>query len=156
MKFLSAIFIFLFSMTAFATTMGRYVGPQMLISLASHSYDGSVDSTPQRLYELMNVPEKPSSMGPGKALATEKRVLNFVCNNRGQGAYQCVINIHKTQHSQISPGKATFEVRGDAAKALFEQFHTQGGVFSFRDDSQMFAIEATAGKFLIVFSASGV
>ena len=132
------------------------VGPFMLVSLATHASDGSVDSAPQRLYELMNVPEKPSSMGPGKALAGEKRVLNFVCNDRGQNAFQCAINIHKTQFSQISPNKATFEVHGEAAKAYFDQLHSQNGVFSFRDDENTFAVEATPERFLIVFSTSGV
>ena len=156
MKLLSLIIILLSSVSVQAVTTGRYVGPQMLIGLASHSYDGSADSSPQRLYELMNRPEQPSHMGKGKALAAEKRVLNFVCSDRGSGQFTCAINIHKTQFSQISNGKATFEVRGAEAQALFEQFHSQNGAISFRDDSNLFAIEGTADRFLIVFSSSGV
>lgn len=156
MKLLSIITILFFSLGAHAVTTGRYVGPQMLIGLASHSYDGSGDSSPQRLYEAMNRPEQPSHMGKGKALAAEKRVLNFVCSDRGSGQFTCAINIHKTQFSQISNGKATFEVRGADAQALFEQFHSQNGVFSFRDDSNLFAIEGTPERFMIVFSSSGV
>lgn len=156
MKLLSVLLILLSSQTLMAKTSGRMVGPFMLISLASHTSDGVVDGTPKRLYELMNVPEKPSNMGPGKALSTEKRVLNFVCNSRGQDAYQCAINIHKTQFSQISPNKASFEVHGAAAAAIFAEFHSENGVFSFRDEENLFAIEATPERFLIVFSTSGV
>lgn len=155
MKLLTLFSILLFASVTHATTTGRMVGPFMLISLASHTSAGT-DSTPERLYQLMNRPEQPSNMGKGKALASEKRVLNFVCNDRGQGAFQCAINIHKTQFSQISSGKATFEVHGAAAKAYFDQFHSQGEIFSFKDDSSLFAIEATPEKFLIVFSSSGV
>lgn len=156
MKILSLLMVLLLGPLAQATTTGRFVGPQMLIGLVSHSYDGSTDSSPQRLYELMNRPEQPSHMGPGKSLDTEKKILNFVCNNRGGGQYACAINIHKSAFSSISAGKASFEVLGPAAQAYFHQFHSQNGVFQFRDDSQLFLIEATPERFLIVFSTSGV
>jgi hypothetical protein len=104
----------------------------------------------------MNVPEKPSNMGKGKALTAEKKILNFVCSDRGQDTYNCAINIHKSAFAFISNEKASFQVQGEAAKALFDQFHSENGVFSFRDDSNNFAIEASPDKFLIVFSTSGV
>lgn len=139
-----------------ATTTGRFVGPQMLLGLVSHGYDGSVDSSPQRLYELMDRPIQESMMGKGKSLATEKKILNFVCSDRGQGNFSCAINIHKSPFSQVSAQKATFEARGEDARHLFSQFHSQNGRISFRDESNLFMIEATPESFLMVYSAGGI
>lgn len=156
MRFLLFLFLSLSFTSAFAVTKGQFMGRQMIINIASTQYDGSVDGTPQSLFEVMNRPEQDSFLGKGKALEAPQNVLNFVCARRGENNYQCSIYVHQSAYGRIAPGKAYFEMKGDQAKALFDQFHTNGANFSFRDEASTFAIWATPARFVIQFSDQGV
>ncbi|WP_413944730.1 hypothetical protein [Bdellovibrio sp. HCB-162] len=142
--------------TSFATTRGQFVGLQMLVNIWSTSYDGSVDGSPQVLFEAMDRPEQDSMVGRGKVLDTPQKVLNFICAKKGENNYQCSITIHRSNFASIGPGKAQFVARGADAKAIFEQFHTQNDRFSYRDEMSTFSIEATPDIFVMKFNAQGL
>ncbi|MEN0058696.1 MAG: hypothetical protein AAGB31_07665, partial [Bdellovibrio sp.] len=99
--------LILVSITAFcslgkAVTKGQFVGRQMIINISSAAYDGSVDGSPQILFEAMNRPEQDSILGRGKALEVAKNILNFVCAKRGENNYQCSIYIHQSEVGRVS------------------------------------------------------
>lgn len=142
--------------SSWAVTSGRYLGMQMIINIASNSVDGTVDGTPQELYLAMDRPEQDSMLGRGKSLEAPKKVLNFICAKKAENNYHCAIYIHKSNVARIGPGKAHFEVRGAEAIALFEQFHSENGLFAFKDEAQTFAIHATPERFVMWFDEQGI
>lgn len=142
--------------SVFATTKGQFMGMQMVVNVASVNYDGTVDGSPQVLFEAMDRPEQDSILGRGKALEAPQKVLNFICAKRGENNYQCSIYVHKSNLGRIGPGKAYFEVRGDEAKLYFQQFYAKEGVFSFKDEAGTLIIYATPERFVIKFDAQGV
>lgn len=156
MRFLLFALLSLSFSNAFAVTRGQFVGLQMIVNIWSSSYDGSVDGSPQVLFEAMDRPEQDSMVGRGKVLDMPQKVLNFICARKAENNYQCSITIHKTNFSSIGPGKAQFVLRGADAKAIFEQFHTQDGRFSYRDEMSTFSIEATPEIFVMKFNAQGI
>lgn len=141
---------------ALAVTQGQFMGAQMVINITSAQYDGSVDGSPQVLFEAMDRPEKETMIGRGKVLEAPKKVLNFLCGRRAENNYQCSIYIHQSSLARIGIGKAYFEARGEQAKAFFEQFHSQNGVFSYKDEGNTFVIYSTPERFVIKFDAQGV
>ncbi len=155
-KYLLVLLVSLAFSNSFAVTKGQFMGLQMIINISSTSYDGSVDGSPQVLFEAMDRPEQDSFLGRGKSLSAPQKELNFICARRAENNYQCSIYIHKSARGRISSGKAYFEVQGEAAQAYFEQFHSQNGVFSYVDESNTFVIYATPQKFVIKFDAEGV
>lgn len=156
MKCLFFLFLSFSSSSALATTTGRYLGLQLVVNIASHNSDGSVDGSPQALFEAMDRPEQDSVLGRGKALEAPQKVLNFICAKRAENQYQCSIYIHKSNLGRIAPGKAYFEARGDEAKAYFQQFYSQDDVFSFKDEANTLVIYATPERFIIKYDAQGV
>ncbi|WP_374080354.1 hypothetical protein [Bdellovibrio bacteriovorus] len=156
MRFLLFALLSLSFSNSFAVTRGQFVGLQMLVNIWSSSYDGSVDGSPQVLYAAMDRPEQDSMVGRGKALDMPQKVLNFICAKKAENNYQCSITIHRSNFASIAPGKAQFVARGEDAKAMFEQFHTQNGRFSYRDEMSTFSIEATPEIFVMKFDANGL
>ncbi|KHD88881.1 MAG: hypothetical protein OM95_07130 [Bdellovibrio sp. ArHS] len=142
--------------SSMAVTRGQYLGMQMIINIASVSYDGTVDGSPQELFLAMDRPEQDSILGRGKALEAPQKVLNFICAKKGENNYQCSIYIHKSNVARIGPGKAHFEVRGAEAQALFAQFHSEQGLFTYKDEAQTFAIHATPERFVMWYDESGI
>lgn len=141
---------------SWSMTRGQFAGMQMIVNITSGMYDGTVDGSPQNLYLLMNRPEQETMLGKGKVLEAPKKMLNFICARRGENNYHCSIYIHQSNVAQIAPGKALLDVRGDQARALFEQFHSGDGRVSYRDEEGVFAIEATPERFVLKFDAQGV
>lgn len=156
MKFLILALLSLSFSKALAVTKGQFMGMQMIVNIASKNYDGSVDGSPQVLFEAMDRPEQDSFLGRGKALEAPQKVLNFICARKGDNNYQCSIYIHKSNLGRIGMNSAYFEARGDEAKALFQQFYSKDGVYSFKDEASTFLIYATPERFVIKFDAQGV
>lgn len=156
MRFIVAAVMSLISLEAMAITQGQFTGFNMIVNMASNMSDGSVDGSPQALFDSMNRPEQDSMAGRGKVLVVPKKVLNFICARRAENNYHCSIYIHKSEFSQIAPGMARFEVRGEQAKALFDQFHSQGGRYSYRDESSVFGIDATPDVFVLKYNSQGL
>lgn len=156
MKYLIFAFLSLTIANAHAVTKGQFMGLQMIVNVSSVMYDGTVDGSPQVLFEGMDRPEQDSFLGRGKALEAPQKVLNFICAKRGENNYQCSIYIHQSSLGRISPGKAYFEARGEEAKALFQQFYAKNGVYSFKDEAGTLIIYATPERFVIKFDAQGI
>ncbi len=156
MKTLIFLLLAFSSVSATAATRGQYVGMQMIVNIWSTSYDGSVDGSPQVLFAAMDRPEQDSFLGRGKSLDAPQKILNFICARKAENNYQCAIYIHKSSFAHIAPGKASFVAQGADAKALFEQFHSQNGRFSYRDEMSTFAIDATPESFVMKFDAQGI
>lgn len=156
MRILLFAALLLTTTTSWAGTRGQFVGMQFIVNMASVTSDGSNDSSPQLLFEGMDRPIQDSVIGQGKTLEAPKRILNFICARKGENSYQCSIYIHQSDISRIAPGKAYFEARGDLAQQLFKQFHSENGLFSFRDGDGLFIIEATPERFVMKFDAQGV
>lgn len=156
MRILLFAVLLLTTTTSWAATRGQFVGMQFIVNVASVMYDGSNDSSPQILFDAMDRPLQDSIIGRGKTLEAPNKVLNFICAHKGENNYQCSIYIHQSSISRIAPNKAYFDARGELAKQLFDQFHTENGRFSFRDGDGVFVIEATPDRFVMKFDAQGV
>lgn len=156
MRFLIFGLLLLSVSTSQAGTRGQFAGMQFLVNIASVMYDGSNDSSPHVLFEAMDRPEQDSIFGKGKTLEAPQKVLNFICARKGENNYHCSIYIHQSNLARIAPGKAYFEARGEQARALFDQFHSNKVQFSFRDGDGLFLIEATPERFVMKFDAEGV
>ncbi|UXR63581.1 hypothetical protein EZJ49_10890 [Bdellovibrio bacteriovorus] len=156
MRILLFVLMMLSVSASFAGTRGQFLGMQFIVNIASVMYDGSNDSSPQILFEAMDRPEQDSMIGRGKVLESPQKVLNFICARKGENNYHCAIYIHKSALGRIAPGKAYFDARGEQARALFEQFHTENGRLSFKDGDGLFQIEATPERFVMKFDAQGV
>lgn len=136
-----------------AMTSGRFLGQQFMINIAAQNPDGSVDSSPQKLFDAMNVPVQDSMLGPGKALKAEQKVLNFICANRGSGGgYTCMILIHQSAAAQIGLHKASFHLQGETARNLSAQFFLNDqNHFNFEDDSGLLSIKVSPDTIDIIF-----
>lgn len=156
MRFFLGLLLSLLSLKSLAVTRGTYTGMNLIVNISSNYPDGSVDGSPQELFAAMNRPEQPSMLGPGKSLEAGKKVLNFICVRKAENNYHCAIYIHKTAFSQIAPGKARFEVHGEQAQALFDQFHTQNGSYSFKDEDGKTGVWVTPERFVILYSEQGI
>lgn len=156
MRFLIFALLSLSFTRSYAMTQGRFMGIEMMVNISTSSMDGSSDSTPEDLYKLMNRPEEDSMVGRGKAMDAPKKVLNFICAIRSAGNYLCTIHMHKSNYGKISFNNAIFEVQGAEAQHYFDQFHSQGGRFYFKNPEGTFLIDATPDHFLIKFAQGGV
>ncbi|NUN06768.1 MAG: hypothetical protein HUU57_13520 [Bdellovibrio sp.] len=146
----------LLSSFAWSATKGQYLGRQMIVNITSQDRSGAIDESPGALFAAMDRPVQNSFLGKGKSLIAPQNQLNFICAEKSANNYQCSIYIHQSNFGKIAPGKAQYRVTGAEAQALFAQFHSNGAQFSFRDENQTFAVEATPDQFLIVFAESGL
>lgn len=148
--------IALFSSVSWSATKGQYLGRQMIVNITSQDRSGALDESAGVLFAAMDRPVQNSFLGKGKSLVAPQNQLNFICAEKSANNYQCSIYIHQSNFGKIAPGKAQYHVTGADAKALFSQFHSNGVQFSYRDENQTFAIEATPDQFLITFTESGL
>ena len=157
MKTIACLFLFLASPLSHAVTRSNFLGFQMMLNIASRNYDGSIDGSPQRLYSDLNVPEQGSIMGPGKSLEVNpEKVLNLVCGKRAENNYQCSIIIHKSPYGRFQPGSAYIEFKGDMAQKVFEQFHSNGVEYSYKDEDGIVLIYSSPERFVIKYDAKGI
>lgn len=156
MRLFLLVFTSLVASSGLAMTKGQYLGRQMIVNLSSMSRDGSVDGSAQTLFESMDRPIQNSFLGKGKSLEAPKNILNFICAQKYHTDYQCSIYIHQSSFGRIAPGKAYFEAQGEQAAALFSQFYSKAGRVSYRDENDLFAVEATPDRFIIKFDENGL
>lgn len=156
MRFFALVFLVLISFNAHAVTRGNFMGINFIVNITSNSPDGSNDGSPQVLYGLMNRPEQNSMLGPGKSLEIDKKTLNFICAKKAENNYHCTILIHKTAFSQIGPGRGKFVMQGEQARALFNQFHTNGVSLTFKDEAGKTLVHMTPESFIVEYNEQGV
>ncbi len=152
-------FFFLISslaLSAQAVTKGQFAGVQMMINIASINYDGTVDGSPQTLFDALDRPAEDSIAGRGKKLLTPKGVFNFICAKRAENNYQCSVYIQNSAYGKIGPGFAALDIQGEEAQTIFAQFFSEQGQFAFRNEEDTFYLKATPQRFQILFKASGL
>ncbi len=159
LKFMKTALVILFlSMGSLsqAATSGSFLGQQFMINISAQGYDGSTDELPQKLFEAMNVPAQDSMLGPGKALKTPDKFLNFICANRGSGGgYTCMLLIHRTQWSRLGTKSASLRVQGDLAQALAAQFYSSNAV-TFHNAEGTLEVKVAPNEFSIRFDQQGL
>ncbi|MFS4459887.1 hypothetical protein [Bdellovibrio sp. HCB2-146] len=140
-----------------AVTKGQFAGMQMMINIASVNYDGTVDGSPQALFDAMDRPVEGSIAGQGKKLLTPKGVFNFICAHRGENNYQCSIFVQNSSYGRFAPGYAVLDIQGDEAKKLHSQFFTKdNGQFTFRNEENTLYLKVSSDRFYLVFKEGGV
>lgn len=156
MKFLIFMTTFALGMTAQAVTKGQFAGMQMMINIASINYDGTVDGSPQTLFDVMDRPVEGSIAGQGKKLLTPKGVFNFICAHRAENNYQCSIFVQQSAYGKFAPGYAVLDIQGEEARALAAQFFLKNSEFVFRNEESTLYLKVTPDRFYLVFKEGGV
>lgn len=126
---------------------------RVLITLQKPSM-GAEDTDAERLYQSMNVTPENTFLGPGKAIVTEDRALNFVCAIRSGGITTCSIILNESPRTRISvrEDKAEFTIQGEAARAFHDLFvHAEGETFRFESEDHLFAVEASQNVFRVSY-----
>ncbi len=102
-------------------------------------WDGSSDDDGARLYQLMNVEETDSMLGPGKAVKDKAQFLTITC---AKNSTECSIVLRRGSYAKIEPRRKTaeFVVRGAAARLWSDQFHLP-------ENGDPLEFESTDGKF---------
>jgi hypothetical protein len=155
-KLLLFISVLALGMTAQAVTKGQFAGMQMMINIASVNYDGTVDGSPQTLFDVMDRPIEGSIAGQAKKLMTPKGVFNFICAHRAENNYQCSIFIQNSTYGKFAPGYAVLDIQGDQARDLAAQFFLKNSEFVFRNEGNTLYLKVTPDRFYLVFKEGGV
>jgi len=152
LKFTSCVLLCLTSMSAMAATTAQYFGAQGMINIATPSV-GPKDADAQTMMNDMNVPVQSSVMGPGKAIAAEGQILNYICANRGGSGYTCTIIIQNSPHSKLSQNLMSYQIRGEEAAALHEKFHAnqEDGSYLFTSVDGLLQVRSTVDEFQVVY-----
>ncbi|HEX7672578.1 MAG TPA: hypothetical protein VF412_00335 [Bdellovibrio sp.] len=152
--FLSTL-IFLSAGFAQAMTQGQFLGGQFMINMTAQNPDGSGDESPQKLFTAMNVPIQDSMLGPGKSLKTDQKIMNFICANRSNGGYTCMLMLQRSASAQLGLHRATLELEGDSAIATAAQFFLDHGTYRFVNEEKTLQVLVTPTTFSIHFDEQG-
>lgn len=156
--FASFIFLswLLVSTQAFAITHGYFIGlnSQGMIMLTEQDRTGGNDNDAYHLFEAMDVPIQNSFLGPGKAIVTADRGLNFVCAHRTSGEYQCSITINAGKDGKVSKsnGSIYYKATGDKGievSKLFKANSDKG--YYFESSDGLFKVWARPTEFILQY-----
>ena len=155
--------VFLLILTSFkplvvkAETVGRFTGMQYMINIVTDSRNGQVDDLPGIMYKTMNVPPQNSFLGLGKALATQKGELSFICSLKQNSKYHCSIMVFSTKNTKIDRQSAFIEYKGEQARALYEQFtpYDDSGIIHFVDEDKLFQVISKPDLFQLSYNYNG-
>jgi hypothetical protein len=152
LNFATIALLCLTSISTMAATTAQYFGAQGMINIATPSV-GPKDSDAQTMMSDMNVPVQGSVMGPGKAIAAEGQILNYICANRGGSNYGCTIIIQNSAHSKLSANSMSYQVRGEEAFGLHEKFHPNqaDGSYLFTSADGAFQVRSTVEEFEVLY-----
>ncbi|MBS1971991.1 MAG: DUF2183 domain-containing protein [Bdellovibrionales bacterium] len=154
MKFLVSFLVFVLSFTAQAVTSGQFAGPYGIIRIIAKDFAGNADTDGQVLYEAMDVPVQDSIIGPGKAINSADRGLQFICANRAQAGYECSIFIHPEGYGNVNPiaKSMLYKVTGTQADVYAKVFKTDAnGEFHFVSVDGLFQVNLSPGSFEVSF-----
>lgn len=156
-RFAFIILIMLCHQTAFSSSRAQFLGMQTMIRILPQDLAGNIDNDSIEIYQRMNVPVKDSPMGPGKAIVTADRFLNFICSKGNDGA-QCTIIIRQSADSFLNPLEKTavYTLSGARADELADLFFLNQGQFQFKSQDQKFLIDIRAGFFKIAYAENGL
>lgn len=147
------------SVVARAITRGQFVGPYGIIRVLSQDATGVTDSDGQILYDAMDVPVKNSMIGPGKAIQTTDKGMQFICANRQNAGYECSIFVHNTPQSIVDPVNhvMSYKLTGEKANAYVKLFKVNSQEeFSFISADRTLKVQAKKNYFEVRFAESGV
>lgn len=142
---------------ALAISKGYFVGLNsqgIIMVVEKDAASGGSDNDPYTIYEAMEVPVQDSFLGPGKAIVTADRELNFVCAHRTSGEYQCSITINAGKDGKVSKSKGNIYYRASGTKGadiskLFKPNSAKG--YYFESTDQKFKVWAYPEEFTLSY-----
>jgi len=143
------------SSTAAAVTRAQFSGPYGVIRILARDFSGATDPDGQNLFNAMNVPQKNSVLGMGKAIETEDRGLQFICANRPQVGHECSIFIHNSEFASVDSIRKVmrYKITGEKADKYGALFHRDAkGVYAFNSSDSSFSVHIEPGSFEVYFS----
>jgi hypothetical protein len=158
MKTLLLILPFLIFNSAQTLTRAHFLGLQAMIQLIPSDASGANDLDSVNVYRAMNVPIQDSVLGPGKAIVTNDRILNFICAVRNNSGYECTIFLQRGSMVEMDPLKKIikYQVSGALADELRLKFFLNQQQYKFTSTDGLFRIEAVPGSFTVYYDATGV
>jgi hypothetical protein len=142
------------SSTAAAVTRAQFSGPYGIIHILPRDFSGAIDADGQSLFNAMNVPQKDSILGVGKAIETEDKTLQFICANRPQIGHECSIFIRNGEFAAVDSIRKfmRYKITGEKANqygALFQR--DSKGFYSFTSGDGSFIVRIEPGSFEIYY-----
>lgn len=159
MKILLSFLVLILGFTAQAMTSGQFAGPYGIIRVVTRDFTGATDTDGKVLFDAMNVPEKSSMLGPGKAIEATDGALQFICANRQQVGYECSIFIHQKGYGSVNATKKTmlYKLLGDEANAYGKLFKTNAnGEFHFVSVDGLLKVNVGPGYFEVAFQQTSL
>lgn len=159
MKILISFLVLILGFTAQAMTNGQFAGPYGIIKVVARDFAGAADTDGKVLYEAMNVPEKDSMLGPGKAIEAADGALQFICANRNQVGFECSIFIHQKGYGSVNAQKKTmlYKLLGDEANVYGKLFKTDAnGEFHFASVDGLLKVNIGPGYFEVSFQQTSL
>jgi len=146
-----------------ATRMILSPAGQAIMTVSSPSM-GAGDDDAQILWDVMNVPPQDSMMGPGKAIVTAGKELNFICNLRGGKIPFCTVTLNQRgprgqEWITLDPAgkKARFLITGDEALALGQKLNLNAdGTLKILSSDNKLMLEYQPSRLEILYSEHGI
>lgn len=142
------------SIAAEAVTRAQFLGPYGIIRILARDFSGAKDPDGQVLFEAMNVAQKDSIMGPGKAIETFDRSLRIICANRPQIGHECSIFIHNAASGVVDSARKImqYKIVGEKADDYGKLFKTDAnGVYLFISTDGSFKVNVKPGSFEVYY-----
>lgn len=159
MKFLISFLVLILGFAAQAMTSGQFAGPYGIIRVVTRDFTGATDTDAKVLLDAMNVPEKSSMLGPGKAIEATDGALQFICANRQQSGFECAIFIHQKGYGSVNASKKTmlYKLLGEEANAYGKLFKTDAnGEFHFVSIDGLLKVNVGPGYFEVSFKQTSL
>ena len=136
---------------------------QGIATITSPSMGGGDDDA-QILWDLMNVPPQDSIMGPGKAIVTAGKELNFICNLRGGSIPFCTITLNAkgprgSEWITLDPARksARLLMTGDEAAAIAQKLHLAAdGTLKYVSSDNKLLLQYHSSTLEILYSEQGL
>ena len=102
------------------------------------------------LFDLMNVPEQNTMLGPGKGISTNSQDMNFSCGTQTSRGPMCSIVFNSSSRSKVSSTKRTitFKMTGSEAQEMLNLWRIND---EFITEDQKMRIKTTSNAFQIEF-----
>lgn len=127
MKFFFLLAALLFTTSqAQARVDGRFLSFIGMIAINDRVMGQVTDDDPQRLHEVMNVPEEEKGGQRAKTIKFEDKKFSLLCGRRGGTEILCTMVVKKGPQGTVdsSRGVIRFVALGEEAAALHKLFHS--------------------------------
>lgn len=133
-----------------ATRSQFFFGGRALVMITAKSQTGQADDDGARLYKGMNVEERDSLFGPGKAVASSAGDFSLSCTVRQGIGTECSLVVNQSTDMTVdeSAGRIDYHVTGERADVLSARFLlSDAGRFEYETHDGRFIITAAPGSF---------